>query len=584
MSYRNPNQIPNPSYGAIAAKTVGNLTDMLNKKEDRERQSQEYINKQILQEKIRNEKRQAELQNEKYNFNKDLNSGIFSDKNVNSTYLNSQFAITGAKAIDDASLIGSDGVVSNQQRKNKVNLSQMSSNFEQFITNQAAVYQYIEKGNNGKPLTPSNAPGGLSLYQNQALFYRMKKLSSADAKQNDIKAGFVTNISGNINPQISVKLEGDGYLEIGSELMSSLAKNPGAAFPRVPQWDKQSSKFIESLINTPEGERLSDFMQIDTGFERDSSGRPIRMTITRSLNTEILKDRNTKAGFTYYNEQLAYVKSLSPNKSKSPFAQNDLWNSLQDYKDDKLFNSSYSDKNINPKTSMSTRDSKLNYVNSRVPLTSDQEEELARLLVEVGTDYISSNFTTTGSMNSTATQIFKEGEKGDDYSVNLTNVQNFSDKLYDALGSRNDSDKGFFLNKKLSGRDIREVKFPNPLLIGKNGKRLDTDLVIGINAGYSSSEGEKSENILQYRFDVTNPEQMRLLAIDLYKSDIGKKLSDGDYKALMEVFNTPKGITLEKNEVFGDPNQVNTSEDESPLGENNITYSSTAMDLINNVS
>ena len=150
----------------------------------------------------------------------------------------------------------------------------------------------------------------------------------------------------------------------------------------------------------------------------------------------------------------------------------------------------------------------------------------------------------------------------------------FKQNLNNAITSNTENAKNFFLNKKIGGKFVDAVEFP----IFDGDKYLGSkDIVFTVREGVSSEE----EKFTKRRYDTTSPEQMRLLAQELYQFNTNKNsLSQGEMKALLTLFPVGQPYRLSSVGVnqTGSPITLPNS-GETPT----ISYSGTAEELINNV-
>ena len=134
------------------------------------------------------------------------------------------------------------------------------------------------------------------------------------------------------------------------------------------------------------------------------------------------------------------------------------------------------------------------------------------------------------NVSATASQLFKEDDDNENYIDTLGKMELFKQNLENAITSNAESNKNFFLNKKIGGKFIDSVEFP----IFDGDKYLgNKDIVFTVREGVSSDE----EKFTKRRYDTTSPEQMRLLAQELYQFNTNKNsLSQGEMKSLLTLF------------------------------------------------
>tara|TARA_B100001093_G_scaffold477557_1_gene504951 strand:+ start:4242 stop:5921 length:1680 start_codon:yes stop_codon:yes gene_type:complete len=558
MSYRNPNQIAGVEYGKIAQQAIDRYTETLNNLVSTKNARQDAINKQVLLDKIKgyealmelnkqNTKRLAEIQLEANKApNEIIRDGFMQAYSVN---------------LDNTH---TNAVLTSEQKAENVSNINGAPNISNLLTD----YGSLEKLYEG--LTVGNGPGQVSVGQKNYVWRAMQKLKNPNTPSSELQGGtYSTPTSGNV-PYMSVGVDGERITFDGATL-KQYTNNPNAAVQVIDNWTGFVNTAVSDIVYDKNGKSNGKFRSLETTYQVDKSGRAVNVQFKQVL------DREAVASAIYQNTLAHVIGIRGSQDNPNLYAQADLWNSVEDYNYNGKFDYNIGDNiqfGLKPNVSET---GELEYINSGVELNGEQAEALAKKVIDNGLKIEGSKFDEIKNVNATAAQLFKvddDDNNNENYTDDLSKMELFKQNLNNAITSNTENAKNFFLNKKIGGKFVNAVEFP----IFDGDKYLGSkDIVFTVREGVSSEE----EKFTKRRYDTTSPEQMRLLAQELYQFNTNKNsLSQGEMKALLTLFPIGQPYRLSSVGVnqTGSPITLPNS-GETPT----ISYSGTAEELINNV-
>ena len=359
-----------------------------------------------------------------------------------------------------------------------------------------------------KGKTRGSAPGQISVFQANKVYSAMQTMSNTNSKTKP-SAGTYQTSTGGMLPYMSVNVDGENII-FDQATLKQYNEDPSAAVQVIDDWPSWTNKAISDIVYDKDGNSNGKFRSLETTYQVDDSGRAVNVQFKQVI------DRQAVSSAIFPNG-LAHVTGVrGSQENPNLYAQSDLWNSVEDYSNNQKF-----DLNVA---------GKLEFINSGAELSGEQAQALAKKMINNGLKIEGPKFDEIKNVSATASQLFKEDDNNENYIDTLGKMELFKQNLENAITSNAESNKNFFLNKKIGGKFIDSVEFP----IFDGDKYLgNKDIVFTVREGVSSDE----EKFTKRRYDTTSPEQMRLLAQELYQFNTNKNsLSQGEMKSLLTLF------------------------------------------------
>ena len=514
MSYRNPNQIAGVEYGKIAQQAIDRYTETLKNLVSTKNARQDAINKQVLLDKIKGY--EALMKQQKDNTEMLAEIQLVSNKAPNEVIRNG-FIQDYSANLDNTH---TNAVLTPEQKAENVSNINGSKNIENVLID----YGALEKEYGGK--TIGNGPGQVAIGQKNLIWRGMQKIKNPNANPDDFKGGTYSDvINGNV-PYMAVKVD-DEWVKFDAAILKQYTNNPNAAVQVIDNWTAWSNKAISEVVYDKNGKSNGKFRSLETTYQVDESGRAINVQFKQVL------DRKAVAGAIYQNGLAHVIGIRGSQDNPNLYAQADLWNSVEDYNYNGKFDYNIGDNiqfGLKPNVSET---GELEYINSGVELSGEEAQALAKKMIDNGLKIEGPKFDEIKNVSATASQLFKgddDDNNNENYTDDLNKMELFKQNLNNAITSNTENAKNFFLNKKIGGKFVNTVEFP----IFDGDKYVGSkDIVFTVREGVSSEE----QKFTKRRYDTTSPEQMRLLAQELYQFNTNKNsLSQGEMKALLTLF------------------------------------------------
>lgn len=496
MSYRNPNQIGGVEYGKLAQQAIDRYTETLNNLVSTKNARQDAINKQTLLNAIEGSKRQLAHDKEQFKTLVDIQA---SSNEAPSPYVREGLMKSYSDNLD-ASYTGS--ILNQEERSFNASNKNGAKNINGMLTDYGTL-QSLFKGK-----TRGSAPGQISVFQANKVYSAMQTMSNTNSKTKP-SAGTYQTSTGGMLPYMSVNVDGENII-FDQATLKQYNEDPSAAVQVIDDWPSWTNKAISDIVYDKDGNSNGKFRSLETTYQVDDSGRAVNVQFKQVI------DRQAVSSAIFPNG-LAHVTGVrGSQENPNLYAQSDLWNSVEDYSNNQKF-----DLNVA---------GKLEFINSGAELSGEQAQALAKKMINNGLKIEGPKFDEIKNVSATASQLFKEDDNNENYIDTLGKMELFKQNLENAITSNAESNKNFFLNKKIGGKFIDSVEFP----IFDGDKYLgNKDIVFTVREGVSSDE----EKFTKRRYDTTSPEQMRLLAQELYQFNTNKNsLSQGEMKSLLTLF------------------------------------------------
>ena len=510
MSYRNPNQIAGVEYGKIAQQAIDRYTETLNNLVSTKNARQDAINKQTLLNAIEGSKRQLAHDKEQFKTLVDIQA---SSNEAPNPYVREGLMKSYSDNLD-AAYTGS--ILNQEKRSFNASTLNGSKNINGMLTGYGTL-QNLFKGK-----TRGSAPGQISVFQPNKVYSAMQVMSNPNSKIKPF-AGTYQTPTGGVLPYMGVPVDGENII-FDQTTLKQYNEDPSAAVQVIDDWPSWTNKAISDIVYDKDGNSNGKFRSLETTYQVDDSGRAVNVQFKQVI------DRQAVSSAIFPNG-LAHVTGIrGSQENPNLYAQSDLWNSVEDYNYNQKF-----DLNVGNNIQFGLKPSvsetgELEFINSGAELSGEQAQALAKKMINNGLKIEGPKFDEIKNVSATASQLFKEDDNNENYIDTLGKMELFKQNLENAITSNAESNKNFFLNKKIGGKFIDSVEFP----IFDGDKYLgNEDIVFTVREGVSSDE----EKFTKRRYDTTSPEQMRLLAQELYQFNTNKNsLSQGEMKSLLTLF------------------------------------------------
>jgi len=511
MSYRNPNQIAGVEYGKIAQQAIDRYTETLNNLVSTKNARQDAINKQVLLDKIKGY--EALMKQQKDNTEMLAEIQLVANKAPNEVIRNGFIQDFSANLDNNYT----DAILTPEKKAKNISNINGSKNIENVLID----YGALEKKYGGK--TIGNGPDQVAIGQKNYVWRAMQKMKNPNANPDDFKGGTYSDvINGNV-PYMAVKID-DEWITFDAATLKQYTNNPDAAVQVIDNWTAWSNKAISEVVYDKNGKSNGKFRSLETTYQVDDSGRAVNVQFKQVI------DRQAVSSAIYQNGLAHVIGIRGSQDNPNLYAQANLWNSVEDYNNNGKFDYNIGDNiqfGLKPNIS---KTGELEYINSGVELSGEQAQALAKKMINNGLKIEGPKFDEIKNVSATASQLFKEDDNNENYIDTLGKMKLFKQNLENAITSNAESNKNFFLNKKIGGKFIDSVEFP---IFDGNKYLGNKDIVFTVREGVSSDE----EKFTKRRYDTTSPEQMRLLAQELYQFNTNKNsLSQGEMKSLLTLF------------------------------------------------